>query len=300
MAGDGGAVSDGSTLDGAVLPPTGDVTALDAPAVDLAGRRNCTNVDLLFVIDSSGSMADEQAALVRSFPGFIDGIRSRLRTASSIHLGVATTSDTFENAPGCTELGSLIVRPSGPLSSNRDCRPFRTGANYLDQSQPDLAGRFACIGTVGTGGSDDEKPIRALLNALRPEASLPGRCNAGFLRRDSLLVVVLITDEDDVPDGCDEAGRCMTYGSGGTSEEWHRQVLALRSGIAENVVVLSLLVNRLGAPCGNSPAARLVGFTRRFGANGFLGDVCAVEYAGFFSDSLRVLENACANFVVPP
>jgi hypothetical protein len=92
----------------------------------------------------------------------------------------------------------------------------------------------------------------------------------------------------------------MMYGSGGTSEEWHREVLAARGGIAQNVVVLSLLVNRPMSPCGGSPASRLIGFTRRFGANGYLGDVCAMEYAGFFTESLRVLENACANFVVPP
>src|SRR5262245_18480268 len=38
----------------------------------------CPSVDILFVIDSSGSMADNQQSLVNSFPGFIAGVQSQL------------------------------------------------------------------------------------------------------------------------------------------------------------------------------------------------------------------------------
>ncbi len=48
------------------------------------------------------------------------------------------------------------------------------------------------------------------------------------------------------------------------------------------------------------PAARLIGLTRRFGANGFTGAVYADDYVPFFDGALGVIERAFANFVVPP
>lgn len=280
-------------------------THLDVPGLDLASRdlgppRACERVDLLFVIDSSGSMGDNQRSLARSVPGFIRAMRGRLGFARSVHVGVVTSSDYFGNADGCGAIGSLITRTAGPESSGRTCTPFASGARYLTHDDPDFDTRFACAAQVGTGGSDDERMMRALLNAVRPEASLPGRCNTGFLRRDSLLVTVLITDEDDVPDGCDGSGSCMSEGSGGTPQAWYDAVLAARSGLPQNVVVLSLLGLRGDNACGAVPAARLIGFTRRFGDNGFTGDVCADDYAGFFDGALRVIEHACMNFVAPP
>lgn len=294
---DSGAVIDGGAD---AAPSTLDVPGFDLPTRDLGPARACERVDLLFVIDSSGSMGDNQRSLARSFPGFIRAMRARLGFAQSVHVGVVTSSDYFGNADGCGAIGSLITRTAGPESSDRDCGPFPGNARYLTHDDPQLDARFACAAQVGTGGSDDERMMRALLNAVRPEANLPGRCNSGFLRRDSLLVTVLITDEDDVPDGCDGSGSCMSNGSGGLPQEWYDAVVAARSGLPQNVVVLSLLGLRAGNACGAVPAARLIGFTRRFGDNGFTSDVCAEDYAGFFDSALGVIERACMGFVAPP
>ncbi len=133
---------------------------------------------------------------------------------------------------------------------------------HLTQAEPDLAGRFACIAQVGAGGADDERMMRGLLNAVTPEFNRPGRCNSGFARSDSLLVVVLITDEDDVPDQCDGTGMCRTQGSGGSSADWYAELQRHRGGSTDNVVVLSLLGQRLDNTCGAQVAARMIGFAR--------------------------------------
>ena len=87
---------------------------------------------------------------------------------------------------------------------------------------------------------------------------------------------------------------------GALPQEWYEQVLAARSGLAQNVVVPSLLGLRAGNSCGAVPAARLIGFARQFGDNGFTGDVCADDYAPCFDGALGVIERACMNFVTPP
>ncbi|MBI3202476.1 MAG: hypothetical protein HYZ29_13120 [Myxococcales bacterium] len=259
----------------------------------------CTNVDLLFVVDNSGSMADQQQSLIASFDGFVKGIRDKLSGALSYHVGVVSTDDYGGNAPGCTQIGSLVTRTGGIQSSNQDCGPFASSARFLDATEPDLAGKFACAAKVGVGGADDERPMRAMLNALRPEMNAPGACNAGFSRLDSLLIVVLITDEDDVPDQCESETSCATYGSGGNPQSWYDEIVAHKGGVAKNIVVLSLIGRKADNACGAQVAAKHIGFANRFGDNGHIGDVCAPSYDGFFSEVLPAIETACKNYEPP-
>ncbi len=282
---------------------TSEIIKLDTPdgvseAGDTAVADDCPSVDILFVIDNSGSMADNQDSLIASFPGFVTGVQQQLAGAKSYHIGVVT-SDYYSDNGACWDLGSLITKTGGPESSKATCGPFTSGGNYLDDTEPGLGGKFACIGKVGAGGGNDEKPIRSLLNALKPEMNAPGECNAGFARPDSLLVIVIITDEDDVADGCTPNEGCMTYGSGGEPEDWYAELLSYRGGIDDNIVVLSLLGRKLDNPCAAVPASHLMKFTNMFDEHGHLGDVCAGDYAPFFAEALPIIDEACVNWVPP-
>ena len=260
---------------------------------DASAAVACPNVDLLFVIDDSGSMADNQDSLIASFPGFVAAMQTKLATAQSYHIGVVTTDDYWHNPTGCNEIGSLITHTGGPLSTMGQCGPFAGGSSWMSELDPNLPSSFACTAKVGSGGSSDERVARAIMNALDPARSQPGKCNAGFLRKESLLVIVLITDEDDVEDGCDATFGCQSYGSGGTPDEWYDTVVAHRGGHANNIVVLSLLGRQANNSCGAVPAAQLLDFTHRFGANGLVGDVCAASYDSFFVEALPVIDTAC-------
>lgn len=267
-----------------------------------AAPDECKNVDILFVVDNSASMGDNQESLIASFPGFVSAIQENLALAESYHIGVVTTDDYYVNGEGCTSIGDLVTKTGGIESSNKACGPFTAGHRYLNEQEANLQEKFACIAKVGVGGNDDERVAKALLGALDPAKNAADGCNAGFLRQDALLVIVIITDEDDVPDGCeslDPPTNCMTYGSGGTPQEWHDQVVALKSGIEENVVVISLLGLTGDNACGATPAAKLIGFTNRFGENGFKGDVCATSYDALFAETLPIIDKACEQYVEP-
>jgi hypothetical protein len=286
---------------GTAVPDAGSMSRADAgPPPDAEAPEECRDVDVLFVIDNSASMADNQDSLIRSFPGFIGAIREHLAFATSVHIGVVTTDAYRDNDASCREIGDLVTNTGGISSSMSSCGPFASGGRYLDASEPDLDAKFACIAKVGAGGDDDERAARALLDAVDPARNAPGSCNAGFIRPDSLLVVVIITDEDDVMDGCDGSdpfGGCMSYGSGGLPDDWVAELVADRGGIADNIVVLSLLGRRADNPCGAVVAARLLGFARRFDDQGFVGDVCAESYDSFFAEALPIIDRACASYV---
>ena len=287
---------------------------LDVGGQDTAGSADdggsadeCTNVDVLFVIDNSASMADQQQSLIASFPGFVQGMKDNLQLAESFHIGVVTSDAYSFNAPGCRNIGDLVTQTGGLQSSQLPCGPFTSGARYIDDSEPDLGAAFACAGQVGINGNDDEKMLRATLDALEPSNNDPagGACNAGFARDDSLLVIVLISDEDDVPEpyGCDPDdffnNPCDTTGSGGDPDAWVQELSGYKSNIDSNVVVLSLVGLAGGNSCGAVPASKLIGFANRFGANGFTDDVCASSYDEFFANALPIIDQACEGYIPP-
>ncbi len=299
------ASADGSGDDAMTKLDVGAVTG--ASAGDGGGTDSCTNVDILFVIDDSSSMGDNQQSLVASFPGFVAGIEASLQNAGSVHIGIVTSDDYAFNDPSCRHIGDLVTQTGGFDASGQVCGPFASGGRYLDEGEPDLASKFACAAKVGSQGNDDEKVMRGLLNALRPELNAPdsGACNAGFARDDSLLVIVLISDEDDVPEPymCDPNDAfdnpCDTVGSTGTPDEWKAELGGYKSNLDTNVVVLALVGLAGDNACGAVPASKLIGFANRFGANGYTDDVCAASYDQFFAAALPIIDQACEDYVPP-
>lgn len=122
-------------------------------------------LDILFVVDNSCSMADEQQSLASNFASFIAGVNT---TTVDFHLGV-TTTDIFR------ESGRLVGSPT-----------------VLTAQTPGLASAFAQNVLVGTGGSGLEQPFEAAARALTEP--MKSGANAGFLRSDASLAIILVTD----------------------------------------------------------------------------------------------------------
>jgi hypothetical protein len=244
---------------------------------------HCDAIDLLFVIDDSYSMADEQANLVASVPSFIIGI-TELLGATDYRVGVVTTDDYAFNAPGCRRLGDLVTQTGGEASSAATCGPFADGQPFMTDAD-DLAASFACTAAVGISGASDEKPMDALDAVLTRHGS---PCSAGFVRDDALLVIVLITDEEDDGDSDRDPG------------DWYDTVVAAKDGDASRVMVLSLIgldePNACAGPwdgaTGAEYAPRLAEFTEHF-AHGVVGDVCAADYGPYFAALLADVATEC-------
>ncbi len=269
----------------------------EQPDANVDIEEGCTKVDFLFIIDNSGSMNDEQANLINSFPSFISGIQSSLEQVDEYQVGVVTTDAySYNNAvPGCSVLGGLVTRTGGSFSSNQVCGPYASGANYMTQDD-DLNATFACAAQVGTSGSGTERPMDALTAVVNKVHGGVGQCNEGFIRDDALLVTVIITDEWDGPNDPE------TPGSSGTPQNWYDSVIASKLGIPENAVSVAL-INYAGGTCPPSNPAydgqHIADFVSLFGDNGFLGGVCEADYGPVFDQAVGVIEDACNNFQPP-
>lgn len=197
------------------------------------------DIDLLFMIDNSGSMREEQANLVMELPRVIDVLASGdldrdgdqdFTPARSLHVGFVTTDMGSGNQLGvrtCTQgLGDDgILRSRSSVGSAPCMATYPSGTfEFLSGENTDtFAAQLGCVASVGTGGCGFEQQLEAPLKALTPAnpeawtragytpprfydatSGLPGRlvghgsgANAGFLRPDSTLAVVLLTDEED-------------------------------------------------------------------------------------------------------
>lgn len=269
--------------------------AIDDGSETTSGSESCAKVDLLFVIDNSGSMADEQAKLIANFPGFAAEIQSALVDVDSYHVGVVVT-DNFglpfldgvnSDAPECRVRGGLVTS-----NVNGTCAPYAEGSRFMTQAD-DLDAKFACAANVGDTGSGYEEVAGAMLAAISPALNAPGACNAGFIRDDALLVIVMISDEND------------DIESMGDPADWYAKVNTFKFNKPDNVVVLSLLwddsngnPNNCQLTSDEEHGTAIEAFTNMF-TNGSVGSVCVDSYQQFFSDAISVIDSACDEFQPP-
>jgi len=158
---------------------------------------NQDKVDVLFVVDNSGSMSEEQQGMAQNFAAFLSWAQ---QNGVDYHIGVTTTG--IEEAPG----GWAVC--GGGANGGEAGRLFPVDGSsprVITPSTPNAAAVFSYNVQVGICHWDEqglEAAYRALSaplvnNADDPRTAAPNDGNLGFLRDDAKLAVVFISDEDD-------------------------------------------------------------------------------------------------------
>lgn len=130
-------------------------------------------LDILWVMDNSGSMGDEQDSLAYNFDIFIQDFVTR-----NVDFQMAiTTTDARSGYEGAA-VGSFNMLNNTAAQNDQQ--------GFIDYFAQKIA--------VGTGGSGTEKG----LNGMRKFIENDG---ASWLRKDAFLVVVVISDEEDQSSG---------------------------------------------------------------------------------------------------
>ncbi len=232
----------------------GDLPALDMGTPDCTVDGSCAEIDLLFVIDNSGTMGDEQSKLSSAFAGLVQDLQDLEDSQGnplqpSVNIMVTTTDmghplcTPFQQPDYTPAAGSPIYRgcnqrlnrfvgldPDEPVVVTEVCTDhcpvdvepvdhfihFDADGSNVPNDVPDLA--LMCIGPQGIDGCGYEAPLESMVQALLETAcwndpQQPGcqeqaeweGVTEGFLREDSIVAVVMVTDEldcsVDAPDG---------------------------------------------------------------------------------------------------
>ena len=289
--------------------------ATDTGVTGVAGE-GCEKVDFLFVLDNSISMGDEQKNLAASFPGFISTIQSQVK-AQDYHIMVIDTDEfdkwgekydkcynkCMNDDPGdhcltvyfddliCGQLPPApepcdqtlgVGRNKGAGGPPVAC-PIAGDLRYMTQDQAALPAAFQCVADMGATGNSNERPIDAMLQAVGDQTAADG-CHPGFLRDDAVLVVTMISDEQE-------------SGSAGLPQEWYDALLARKGGNQTAIVMLALNgdAETMGQEC--VPTAKISEFVDKFASRGFIGSICEADYGPFFADAVDIIDVACDQYV---
>jgi hypothetical protein len=212
-----GAAGTGSA--GANADGGGDAAAVDVggggPDADGSAQRETVHwgtkrdLDLLFMIDNSFSVKLMQQRLLANFPVFMDVLKNLPSGLPNLHLAVVSSdlgAGAFNEAeiPNCRHGGDQGVfqfAPRGTTCANGKLDP---GQSFISNvgGQPnytgDISDVFSCIAALGDGGCGFEHPFASVLRALGADGAGPAPAqNAGFLRPDAALAIVMVTNEDD-------------------------------------------------------------------------------------------------------
>jgi len=167
------------------------------------------DVDLLIVIDDSGSMDEEQRLIREQIPSLVRGLvsppdrdgdgRPDWNALETLHIAVVTTDLGTSGYPTdrvarCGTQGATgdAWGYDGQLRADVACDPAASPVQTWEAGQDAdaFATRVGCLAEAGDMGCGFEQPLLAAARAL-------GRAEHDFPRPEALLAVLVVTDEED-------------------------------------------------------------------------------------------------------
>ncbi|HEY0839518.1 MAG TPA: choice-of-anchor D domain-containing protein, partial [Vulgatibacter sp.] len=185
-----------STTQSFAIPIHGAGTT-DDYRTDRYTQQGKNDVDVLFVLDNSGSMTDKQTNLMANTARFM---QYALDQGVDFHIGITTT--------GIQPYAGGFISCPGGVDGGEGGRLFPANASrarWVTPTTPDAANVFAQNVQVGICHWDEQGLEAAYLaltpplvdSAKAPKTSLPADGNLGFYRPDAKLSVIVVSDEDD-------------------------------------------------------------------------------------------------------
>lgn len=144
--------------------------------VEIHVQPQLSELDVLFVVDDSGSMSEHQKNLIANIPALT---KAALKNGVHVHAGVTTTTNE--------------------CNFTKVCNGMFTGApKVADSKKADFLSLLAMNLNVGTNGSGMEQPLDTAVAALSEPAL--SQDHPDFLRSNAHLAIVFLTDADDQSD----------------------------------------------------------------------------------------------------
>lgn len=158
-------------------------------------------LDVLFVIDDSATMIQEQTALAAGIPAFVEALTESDQLIDlhvgfvSSNLGTGPAGAGGASCAGDGDEGHLLLEAACPPLTD-DTRHVAHRVDPEGESvvnyTGELASQLQCMAQLGTAGCGFEQHLESMKRALENEVA-----NAGFLREEANLAVIVLADEDD-------------------------------------------------------------------------------------------------------
>ncbi|MCA9589329.1 MAG: hypothetical protein KC657_28665 [Myxococcales bacterium] len=244
--------------------------------IDAGATDECRKMDIVFVVDNSGSMSQEQDNLAANFPKFIttlDGFRTKSGEPLDYRVAVTNT-----DASKSSDTGKF--RTSGTSCSAGPGRP------WLEKADGDIGPFFSCRAKMGTSGSATEQGLEAMKHAVTSRVTDGSNSDGGkaFLRDDALMAFLILTDEDETNSNSIDGYVQAFDNVKGDRSRWAAAAIAGETSC--------------NSTFGSArEAKRLKEFIGKVGANGIFSSICAGDLTEGLTKALNTFQGACRNFV---
>ena len=294
--GDGAGLGEGQGENGGSLGKAAAPTEPPEP-------EECQKMDIIFVVDDSGSMKEEQQNLAANFPKFVSKIDSfKTKSGAKLDWRIAVTT-TATNISYTIAVGGISL----PMSEKGDDGAFRmpsecgTKRRWIEKSDPSASSDFQCLARAGTGGSSIEMPLQATKLALNDRVT--DGTNAGFLRDDALLALVILTDEDDCSRDDNnftiQNDVCATMQGLRPIEEYKQMLDVAAKGAGRWATAVIAGPTACESGFGKAvEAKRLKEFVGQAGKNGTFSSICDGDLSSALEKALDTFDAACK--ALPP
>lgn len=135
-------------------------------------------IDILWVVDNSGSMETSQNNLASNFQAFINRFN---QYNYDFHMAV-TTTDAWEKQFNTASVKARIRDGAGTTHS---------GVFVMDKNTPNMSSVFTTNIKQGTSGNGDERALESFKQTLLEP------WNVAFRRNEAFLAVIIVSDEED-------------------------------------------------------------------------------------------------------
>lgn len=168
-------------------------------AIDAAPLAPTTQLDVLFVVDNSGSSEEVQENVIAAFPTFTARLESRFAgTLPDLHVGVISGSvgvagHAISRCEGDGDDGKLLARGFCEVQVGLWIEDAPDGGGRARNYTGTLDATFACIAKLGIDGCGFQQHLTAIRRALDGRHAE----HMGFVRPGAILAVVIVTDDDD-------------------------------------------------------------------------------------------------------
>lgn len=297
--GPGTSSSGGTSGSSGTFPPDGGglITGGQKDAGPEPTPIECNKMDIIFVIDNSVSMKEEQTSLATSIPGFIELIEEYKTAAGEqldYRIGILSTD---------------VNADQGKMRKTRGDDPETTGCDPLDNNKPwlersdgtattKISDVFACRARLGTLGDPTELPLESARLALYEriadgENTLKAE-KKSFLRPEALLAFVIITDEDE--GGGDHDPRPVAFKN--PPEFYAGKFDDVKEGFrARWATAVIAGESQCSSALGNADqAVRLKKFADIAKPNSVFSSICKNDFSGALKEAFDVFSNACKGF----
>jgi len=232
-------------------------------------------VNVLFVVDNSGSMKDHQETLRKNIGTFADAFINTPRIDYKIGVVPVYDSRYLNDDHIYPTAGRRQMNPLGELVALKNADGSLVGSvPYVTRNTPNA--KEVLKSTVALGvqwGPEAEESFSPVLEIIQNEA-LNETKNEGFYDKDAYLVVIFLTDADDVTKGV-------------TSSQFYKSLVAAKGGNREKVLIAAALANpvKRSATCkvdGSGPAYKFPDLLSV--SKAFYADLCSGNFGKAFAE----------------